>query len=196
MIENIHSRLAPFLRQFVKKCSVSSFESFSEVSLLPLCTILFIPQPHPSVQIQTKALIDAKRWGTFCIAPIPAALLVHPSSCDHAGRCALKNSEKEKKMLNFVSLKIALKHEIWHTVVLHFHWREVERDKFTHGHSGPAKSPGKINGRACSWSGTCAKKALIRWMLGTWSIHLKPFVNASLVVDAEAGQACDGVPLC
>lgn len=42
---------------------------------------------------------------------------------------------------------------------------------------------------------TCAKKALIRWMLWTRSIHFEPFVDASLVVDAEAGQARDGVPL-
>lgn len=72
----------------------------------------------------------------------------------------------------------------------------VEKGKFTHDHSGPVKSPGKINGRACSWSGTCAKKALIRWMLWTWSVHFKPFINAPLVVYAEAGQARDGVPLC
>lgn len=43
---------------------------------------------------------------------------------------------------------------------------------------------------------TCAKKALIGWMLWTRSIHFEPFVDTSLVVNAEAGQAGDGVPLC
>lgn len=86
--------------------------------------------------------------------------LVHFSPWNHTGGSA----RLERKMLNSVSLKIALKHEIWHTVVLHFSlvvgggkWASflmvtvVQRSLLE-----------KINGRACSWSGNLCKESFNR----------------------------------